>query len=87
MTASTNENIHLKQNEMLSFKTLIAVFILFLYTISAPIFEKLKIQFIHESGMSMIIGVTVTIIAMIINPDVIFFYKLIKDQSSKYFVL
>jgi hypothetical protein len=76
MNTSSNENIHLQQNEMLSFKTLIAVLILFLYTISAPIFEKLKIHFIHESGMSMIIGVTVTIIAKIINPDVKYFYEI-----------
>lgn len=72
MTTSANEktNTHMQENEILSFKTLIAVFILFLYTISAPIFEKMNIKYIHESGMSMIIGVTVTIIAMIINPDV-----------------
>jgi hypothetical protein len=70
MTSASGENIHLQQNEILSFKTLIAVSILFLYTICPPIFEKLNIKYLHESGMSMILGVTVTIIAMIINPEV-----------------
>ena len=76
MTAT--ENIHLEQNKILSFKTLIAVFILFLYTISAPIFEKLNVKYIHESGMSMIIGVTVTIVAIIINPDVNYLFNFIR---------
>jgi hypothetical protein len=65
-----NENVHMQQNEMLSFKTLIAVSILFLYTISAPIFEKMKFHYIHESGLSMIIGLIITFTAMIINPQV-----------------
>ena len=63
-------NVHEINNEILSIKTLLAVTILFLYTIAAPVFEKFKFYYFHESGLSMIIGVVITIISMIINPKV-----------------
>ena len=64
-------NVHQINNEILSIKTLLAVTILFLYTIAAPIFEKFKFYYFHESGLSMIIGVIITIISLIVNPKVI----------------
>jgi hypothetical protein len=54
----------------LALETLIAILILLIYTISAPIFEKYKFHYMHESGMCMIIGVVITIIAMVFSPDV-----------------
>jgi hypothetical protein len=66
--SAVSENYHIQQNEILSAKTLIAMAILFLYTICSPIFEKFKFHYIHESGMSMILGMIITLIAMIINP-------------------
>jgi hypothetical protein len=54
----------------LTLETLIAILILLLYTISAPLFEKLHFHYMHESGMCMIIGVLITLIAMVINPEV-----------------
>lgn len=54
----------------LALETLIAIIILLIYTISAPIFEKIKFNYMHESGMCMLIGIAITIVAMIISPEV-----------------
>jgi hypothetical protein len=54
----------------LTLETLIAIIILLIYTISAPIFEKYHFHYMHESGMCMLIGVAVTVVAMIIYPEV-----------------
>jgi hypothetical protein len=59
-----------EQNEIMTLATLLAVGILFLYTISHPIFEKYKFYYIHESGLSMLIGILATMIVMLINPSV-----------------
>lgn len=56
----------------LSLETLIAILILLFYTISAPLFEKFHFHYMHESGMCMLIGVAVTLIAMVISPHVKF---------------
>ena len=40
------KSTHIEENDILSAKTLIAIAILFLYTISSPIFEKLNFQYI-----------------------------------------
>jgi hypothetical protein len=55
----------------LSLQTLVAICILLIYTIAAPLFEKYHFHYMHESGVCMIIGVVITMMAMIINPDVI----------------
>jgi hypothetical protein len=54
----------------LSLQTLIAILILLVYTVAAPLFEKYHFHYMHESGVCMIIGVIVTLFAMIINPSV-----------------
>ena len=54
----------------LSLQTLIAILIILIYTIAAPLFEKYHFHYMHESGVCMIIGVLVTLIAMVINPHV-----------------
>ncbi len=55
----------------LSLETLIAIIILLIYTISAPLFEKIHFHYMHESGICMIIGVVITLIAMVLSPEVI----------------
>jgi hypothetical protein len=54
----------------LSLETLIAIIILLIYTISAPLFEKYHFHYMHESGMCMLLGACITLLAMIISPDV-----------------
>lgn len=56
--------------DFLSVKTLVAITLLLVYTISAPIFEKIHFHYIHESGVSMILGMLVTLVAMLVSPDV-----------------
>lgn len=68
--SSTNES-H-QSHGFLSLQTLVAICILLIYTIAAPLFEKYHFHYMHESGVCMIIGVLVTLLAMIINPHVIF---------------
>jgi hypothetical protein len=57
----------------LTLETLLAILILLVYTISAPLFEKYHFHYMHESGVCMLIGVVLTLIAMIINPEVKFY--------------
>lgn len=64
-----------KEEGFLSLQTLIAIIILLIYTIAAPLFEKYHFHYMHESGVCMIIGVVVTLIAMVINPHVKIHYN------------
>ena len=57
-----NENI-------LNLVTLLAIIILMIYTVAAPIFEKIHFHYMHESGLCMIIGVVITLIAIFFNPE------------------
>ncbi len=59
----------------LSLETLIAIIILLIYTISAPLFEKIHFHYMHESGMCMIIGVIITLLAMVLSPEVKYILK------------
>ena len=61
----------------LALETLIAILILLIYTISAPIFEKYKFHYLHESGMCMIIGVAITLVAMVVSPEVYFTFLML----------
>jgi hypothetical protein len=54
----------------LSLETLLAILILLFYTISAPLFEKYHFHYMHESGLCMIIGIVISVLAMIISPEV-----------------
>ncbi len=56
----------------LPLETLLAILILLFYTISAPLFEKYHFHYMHESGMCMLIGIGLSLIAMIINPEVLY---------------
>jgi hypothetical protein len=54
----------------LPLETLIAILILLFYTISAPLFEKYHFHYMHESGLCMIIGIVISVLAGIISPEV-----------------
>ena len=53
----------------LNLVTLLAIIILMIYTVAAPIFEKVHFHYMHESGLCMIIGVIVSLIAIFFNPN------------------
>ena len=52
----------------LNLVTLLAIIILMIYTVAAPIFEKIHFHYMHESGLCMIIGVIVSLIAIFFDP-------------------
>jgi hypothetical protein len=54
----------------LTFETLLAIIILLIYTISAPLFETIHFHYMHESGVIMLLGTGITLIAMVYNPQV-----------------
>ena len=47
--------------EHLSLQVLLAVILLVLYVIAAPIFEKVHFHYMHESGMVMLLGIAITL--------------------------
>ena len=59
----------------LTFEVLLAIIILLIYTISAPLFETIHFHYMHESGVIMLLGLAITLAAMIYNPQVIFMLK------------
>jgi hypothetical protein len=79
MSNSTMENIidqvvvDQKKGHFLSAQTLIAIILLLVYTIANPIFEKLNFHYMHESGISMILGLLVALIATLVRPNVSIF--------------
>ena len=52
----------------LNLVTLLAIIILMIYTVAAPIFEKVHFHYMHESGLCMIIGVIISLIAVFFDP-------------------
>jgi hypothetical protein len=56
----------------LTLETLLAILILLFYTVSVPLFEKYHFHYMHESGLCMVIGIVVTIVVMLISPEVRF---------------
>ena len=57
-----------EKGEDLNLVTLLAIIILMIYTVAAPIFEKIHFHYMHESGLCMIIGVIVSLIAIFFDP-------------------
>ena len=45
----------------LSLQVLLAIILLVLYVIAAPIFEKIHFHYMHESGMVMLMGIAITL--------------------------
>ncbi len=58
-----DENTHMQKSHLLSAKVLIAVGILFIYTIASSVFNKINFHYIHESGLSMLMGMAITLFA------------------------
>ncbi len=52
----------------LNFKTLIAIILLLIYIISAPIFVKIKFYLLHQSGLCMLLGMLISLITHFITP-------------------
>ncbi len=71
-TSDTGEIIknNSDHQNFLSAKTLIAIIILLVHTIASPIFEKFHFHYIHESGISMLLGMIVGLVAMWVSPTV-----------------
>ncbi len=57
-----------EKGEDLNLVTLLAITILMIYTVAAPIFEKIHFHYMHESGLCMIIGIIVSLIAIFFDP-------------------
>jgi hypothetical protein len=84
-------NYHILEHENLTFKSLIALTLLLIYIIGGSIFSKLNIYYIHESGVCMILGMIISIIAYFFTPlnfskslnfdDGIFFYFYITSNN------
>ena len=55
--------------EHLTLEVLIAILVLVLYTIAAPVFEKYNFHYIHESGLVMLLGIIITLLIKIISPS------------------
>ena len=49
------------EEEHLSLQILLAVILLVLYVIAAPIFEKINFHYMHESGVIMLLGIGITL--------------------------
>jgi len=80
MSDGSNES---HDSHFLSLQTLIAIIMLLMYTIAAPLFEKYHFHYMHESGVCMIIGVIITLCAAIINPEVkLFFFYIVEYLSN-----
>lgn len=57
-----------EEDKNLTLVSLLAIVILTLYTVASPIFEKYNFHYMHESGLCMIIGVIITLLAMLSSP-------------------
>lgn len=52
-----------EHGDFLSSKTTVAIILLIIYTISTPIFDKIHFHYVHESGIIMILGLLIGVIA------------------------
>ena len=52
-----------EHGDFLSSKTTVAIILLIIYTISTPIFHKIHVHYVHESGIIMILGLLIGVIA------------------------
>lgn len=60
----------MSEHSYLTIETLLAVFILIIFIVCGPFFEKIHFHYAHESGIVMILGIVVTLIINSINPSV-----------------
>ena len=57
----------------LSLATLVLSIMLIIYIISGPMLKKLRVKIIRPSGLIMILGILITLLTKIVNPDSTFF--------------
>lgn len=69
ITSTETQDFPTGHSSFLSAKTLIAIVLLLIYTIASPIFEKFNFHYIHESGISMILGFLVGLIGNAVSPN------------------
>lgn len=65
------------EEEHLTLEIILAILILVLYIIAAPIFEKYHFHYIHESGLVMLLGIAITLLIKMVSPAVIYILILI----------
>ena len=65
-----NEN---DDNLKLSLETLVLSILLICYIISSPLLSKFRIKMIKPSGLIMILGIIITLVAKMIDPESYFF--------------
>lgn len=70
-TPSPQDHQEFSEGGHLTFEVLLAIIILLIYTISAPLFETIHFHYMHESGVIMLLGLAITLVAMVYNPEVI----------------
>jgi len=58
------------ETKFISYETLVVALILLIYTISNPILKRFNISYLQESGICMIVGFLINLIANLITPDV-----------------
>ena len=69
-----NENENENENQIeLSLETLVLSLLLICYIISGPLLRKFHIKMIKPSGLIMILGILITLLNRVINPDSSFF--------------
>ena len=73
-----NSNVSEADQSHLTLQTLLSICVLIVYTISSSLFTTYDFHYLSGSGICMIIGLLVTLISMIVNPEV---YKLINKSS------
>lgn len=67
-TTTTSNNVHLLEKDSLSVKSLLAITILLTYITCGSVFKTLRINVIHESGLCMMLGIAISLIANLFNP-------------------
>ena len=60
------------ESEHLSLQVLLAVILLVLYIIAAPVFEKIHFHYMHESGVVMLLGIGITLMFKLFIPSLDF---------------
>lgn len=61
---------HEVKESQLTLEALVIIIIFIIYTISSSLFSKYNFHYLFGSGICMIIGVSFTLVSMIVNPEV-----------------
>ena len=74
----------MSEEKHLTAETLLAVLVLIFYTISPSLFEKYHFHYAHESGICMIVGICISLIAHVVNPEVYIIFIIYDRKISPY---